>query len=329
MQPPSALISSTDYLTDLIEHISSAQTRVWLIALVIVDDEGTRELVNALEAAAARGVEVNIASDLFFTYRELVKMGTKLGYVRTRLRSMYSFKRRIERAGGKVTWLGQWGLLMFSRRTHTKWTIVDDTVYTYGGVNLYSSGITNNDFMMYTNDRVTADWFVEQQRTILRYDRTGRARRSHDHGDADNRVLIDGGMMGDSLIYRRACALAAQSESVRYISQYAPTGKLLRLLRRTDTTYYFNRWENADSLNRAWLRFDSFIHPAPNSYDRRDYLHAKFILFRLTDGRTAAITGSHNFVAGGGLLGTREVALETYDPEVIEMLEAFFHECVE
>jgi cardiolipin synthase len=59
-------------------------------------------------------------------------------------------------------------------------------------------------------------------------------------------------------------------------------------------------------------------------YNRDQYLHAKFMIFTMPDGKKIALTGSHNFVHGGVLLGTREVALETEDPKVIAQLEDFW-----
>jgi cardiolipin synthase len=44
----------------------------------------------------------------------------------------------------------------------------------------------------------------------------------------------------------------------------------------------------------------------------------------MPDGSKVAVTGSHNFVYGGVLLGTREIALETADPKVVRQLERFF-----
>ena len=48
------------------------------------------------------------------------------------------------------------------------------------------------------------------------------------------------------------------------------------------------------------------------------------MIFTMPDGRKVAITGSHNFVYGGVLLGTREIALETDDPKIVRQLERFF-----
>jgi cardiolipin synthase len=63
-------------------------------------------------------------------------------------------------------------------------------------------------------------------------------------------------------------------------------------------------------------------------YTKEAYLHAKFIIFEMTDGRKIALTGSHNFVNGGVLLGTREIALQTENPQVIAELEGFLKKFV-
>jgi len=54
------------------------------------------------------------------------------------------------------------------------------------------------------------------------------------------------------------------------------------------------------------------------------YLHAKFIIFTMKDGSKTAISGSHNFAYTGVLFGTREIALETTNPQVIGQLESFY-----
>jgi phosphatidylserine/phosphatidylglycerophosphate/cardiolipin synthase-like enzyme len=58
-------------------------------------------------------------------------------------------------------------------------------------------------------------------------------------------------------------------------------------------------------------------------YNHTPYLHAKCMIFEFEDGSKTAITGSHNFVHGGVLLGTREIALKTNNAAVIKQLEAF------
>jgi cardiolipin synthase len=52
------------------------------------------------------------------------------------------------------------------------------------------------------------------------------------------------------------------------------------------------------------------------------------MIFYMPDGRTVALSGSHNFVSAGVILGTREIALETEDPAIVAQLETFFKKYV-
>ena len=318
------LLLPTEYIADLTRSVNEAQYRVNMISLVIREDESTQSLIDALCEAAERGVSVNIGMDIFFTYKELGKHSSRRAYLRKQVQGMRTTKQRLEAAGAKVRWLGQFGATLFSRRTHVKWTVVDDIVYSYGGVNLYDLGIAANDYMFRTDDRRLAERMSAEHELVISTDKAGRSYPSHSFGTAAGAVLVDGGRMFDSIIYRHACDLAEQADRIVYVSQYCPTGKLSRLLKQTDTAFYFNHWQNAeDALNALLIRVSSIVHGITTSYEREQYLHAKFILFYLQDGSVAAITGSHNFVASGGTLGTREVALETRDPAIVAQLEAF------
>jgi cardiolipin synthase len=71
-----------------------------------------------------------------------------------------------------------------------------------------------------------------------------------------------------------------------------------------------------------------FFSRLKTRYTRTRYLHAKFMIFTMADGRKVALTGSHNFSGTGVLLGTREMALQTEDPRIIEQLEEFWKQHV-
>lgn len=318
------LLHSAEYTKQLVKSINRSRSRIDMIALVIRDDDSTRAIIDALCRASRRGVKVSLGTDLYFTYKELGIHASKWSYFRTQLRDMRRTKKQLEEAGASVRWLGQFGATLFSRRTHTKWSIVDDTVYSFGGVNLYDAGIASNDYMFQVKDERLAERMRAEHEMVINTDKAGRSFPSHSFGAKGGAVLIDGGRMFDSLIYRRACNLAEQAERVVYVSQYCPTGRLSRLLNKTNTKFYFNQWQNADdTLNGLLIRVSSFIHRIKTSYKRDKYLHAKFMIFYLVDGTAVAITGSHNFVASGGSLGTREVALETREPSIIRALEQF------
>lgn len=209
-----------------------------------------------------------------------------------------------------------------------KWCVVDDVIYTFGGVNLYGQGIHNNDYMFKVSDPALARTLDDEFERLVRAD-TGRfSFRSRSFHANTGTVHIDGGMPLDSIIYRRACALAEQATSVIYVSQYGPSNKLHRLLKETDTKLYFNpnTIKNASGLSKIVLRLTHLFTHNVTLYKKDQYLHAKFMLFTLPGGKKVAITGSHNFAYGGVLLGTREIALETEDPAIIKQLETFFHD---
>lgn len=137
------------------------------------------------------------------------------------------------------------------------------------------------------------------------------------------KALFDGGIVGQSIIYKRALDLAEKAEHITFVSQYCPSGKLAEYLKKKNAAVYYNRPLQADGLNRFAIRFNQFFTGIKTLYTRPRYLHAKFMIFTMKNGTKVAITGSHNFAYTGVLLGTREIALETKDPEVIEQLEAF------
>lgn len=319
------LLLPLDYVRDLITEIDKAERRVLMIALVITDDEATSKIISAIERASKRGVQVSVGFDLYFTYREIEASSSRLSGIRRQLGRMRAMRRKLTASGAEVRWLGMFGMTLFSRRTHIKWAVVDDVVYSFGGVNLYSGGIANNDYMMRVNDAAIAEQVSAEHHRVIATDRAGVGYDSHAINLANSTILVDGGKVGDSIIYRRALELSRRATQITYVSQYCPTGRLGSTLRRhPNAKIYFNQWQNAhDPLNRVLIRFSSFFHGIKSIYNDKDYLHAKFMIFTLDDDSKIAITGSHNFVAAGGLLGTREVALETSDRTVIEQLENF------
>lgn len=316
------------YISELTASIDAATTRVYLLALVITDDPSVTSVISALERAAQRGVTVRIASDLFFTYHELGVENGRLFNFREQTRVMRQLRKRLKKAGVKLSWLGEGGITMFSRRTHSKWSVVDGTVYAFGGVNLYDDGISNVDYMFQVDDEHLADTLVEEQARIVNADSQLRLYRSHSFGDEYNKILIDGGFTGDSLIYRQACKYAKEATHVLYVSQYCPTGRLNTLLKHTSSDLYFNRWQQASSFNKWLLFVNSKLRGQQSLYQKDRYLHGKFMIFTLTDGQKVALTGSHNFITGGIWLGTREIALESRDPFVIHALESFFRKTI-
>ncbi len=316
------LISPTHYVREAAEAVSKARTRVYLMSMVIADHEATHPLIAAAEEAAKRGVEVVIAGDIF-TFGEVGGGFLPFRYYSHGARSANHMVRNLKKAGVKFHWLGKGRITLYHGRTHSKWCVADDTVYTFGGVNLYEEGIQNIDYMFAHTDTKLADRIVEEQKRVQK----AEARSSNypsvafEHGDMT--VLIDGGIIGQSVIYRRAVELAEKASHITFVSQYCPTGKLSRILKKKSTVLYYNRPLQAEGLNRIVIRIGQFTSGLVTEYKKARYLHAKCIVFTFEDGSKAAITGSHNFAYTGVLLGTREIALETRDPKIIAQLENF------
>lgn len=316
------LLLPNEYLSDAVRRINHAATRVNLLTMIIADDEKTNVLIEALCAAARRGVPVTVTADIF-TYTEIgghFRFNTRRS---KKVRHLTAMQHRLKKSGVKFRWLGTVASSLISGRTHTKWLVVDECVYSFGGVNLYATGIDNIDYMMRLDDSLLADHLVVEQHRIIQSDRENHAYRSHKFGDDTNCILVDGGFFGESIIYRHACKLAHDAVSVTYVSQYCPTGKLGRLLKKTSSTLYFNPWNHANSLNAAAIRVGTTLSGLKTSYTRSAYIHCKCMIFTFADGSKRAITGSHNFSSAGVWLGTREIALETGDPHIINQLERF------
>lgn len=322
------LLTPLEYIEIATAHINRAQEHVSFLCMMVTDDHATDELIDALAAAARRGVTVEVAADTF-TYGEIGGHFVPLKYYTKKTRSITTMSKELTKAGVKFTWLGRFSTLPFTGRTHSKCLVVDDTVYSFGGVNLYDESLSYTDYMFQYKDPLLALELRDEIKRLIRADGSNFAYRSHEFSIGKvGTVLIDGGFQGDSIIYRRAVQLARQSKKVLFVSQYCPAGRLSKALKQTETSLYFNPPQRASFWNKVIIRSNMLFSGHKSMYTRKNYLHAKFMIFTMENGEKIAITGSHNFVPGGVIFGTREMALETRDKKVIKQLEAFFKEKV-
>ncbi|MEP6710159.1 MAG: phospholipase D-like domain-containing protein, partial [Candidatus Saccharibacteria bacterium] len=326
LHPPKLLLPA-DYVKDATKAITHAKKHVSFLCMLVTDDEATDGLIDALCDAAKRGVKVDVAADVF-TYGELSGHFIPTSYYGKKARATTMMTRQFEESGVNFNWLGRFANTPITGRTHIKWCVVDDIIYSFGGVNLYDLGIKNSDYMFKVVDRTLAFTLSEEYGRLVRADNGHFAYRSRSIQSNIGTVHIDGGLPLDSVIYRRACALTKEATSVLFVSQYCATGKLSRLLKRTNSKLYFNTGKQATLINRVIIDLSSFFTANKTLYRRKNYLHAKFMIFDMPDGKRIALTGSHNFVHGGVLLGTREVALETSNKKIIDQLEKFYRDFV-
>lgn len=319
------LIKAADVIENLTKDIAQAKKRVSVISTILTDDQTTRPMTRALKAASKRGVKVDVAIDIF-TFGELANNFTPFKKYKTKFNSIRTLKKQFRKNKVNFIWLGKAKFFVLSGRTHTKWVVIDDIVYCFGGINLYDTGLKTADYFFKFKDSEVAGLLMETYKNILKSDRTGSGYKSHTVHYKDCKILIDGGFVGDSLIYKRAVELSAKAKSAVLVTQYAPYGKFAKNLKKIDSTLYFNSPNNASFLNKMTIKFGMMRSGLKTDYARPRYIHAKFIIFTMPNGKKIAISGSHNLVSGGGLLGTREIAIETSNPKYIKLLEKFIEQ---
>jgi cardiolipin synthase len=319
---PATLLLPQEYMADATRRIHEAKRRVRVMALTIADEAETAALLDALVTAARRGVDVHVAADTF-TYADAAGRFVPKRYLTKRRRASMDMAKKLTEAGATFDWLGQEGGLPWRGRTHTKFCVVDDTIYSFGGVNVDDHGATNVDFML----RITDHRLAEDLVRVYARTRHANSRRSGFRSSAlkygKDQVLVDGGIPGDSIIYRRALKYARKSTRIVFVSQYCPTGELGKVIASRPHEMWFNPPRNASRFNRLLIAASMVMTRHHTLYRKRQYLHAKAIVFYLKSGKRVAITGSHNFVRGGVTLGTREIALQTKSSVVIDQIEAF------
>lgn len=317
------LITAKKYTNNVIKDIKTAKHSIYLTTTTFHNDcRQVENLITALSQAVSRGVYVSVLVDTL-TYTEF--RGTFLNLKNHFFRGVKAMKleKQLRSAGIDFHWVGRNSSIGFAGRTHCKWIIIDDIVYSFGGININQESFENTDYMFRVVDKKLADWIahihkiIGEEKIYPKVLPNGKFELS-----SSTKIWFDGGFFSNSRIYRQACQLASDSDNIIYVSQYSPTGRLFRLIQgRPKFSLYFNRLKNSTFLNSLILRLGRKSHWL-NKYRHSNYLHAKFILSTKNNQKTL-LTGSHNFVRGSGIIGTREIAIETTDPGIISEIEKF------
>lgn len=316
------LIPARSYIETVSHSIDNAQKRIVSTSLIFLNDPSTKRLVTSLATASRRGVDVSVNAD-FSSFSYSAGGVRPASYFSSHVASAKSSREILIKSGAEFHWMGQNVWFMFAGRTHSKWIVVDDEVFTFGGMNISHKATRNTDYMFHFKDHHLAHKLISEHNRIQSANKLGATYKSH-HFECDyGTVLVDGGMVGDSLIYKRACELAEQASSISLVSQYCPSGRLGRAIKSKDHKVYFNNPHNLDFLTKGLITYAQKVSGLTNLYARKKYIHAKYMIVELPDGTSRAITGSHNFTPAGVWAGTREIALETSDETIINKLKDF------
>jgi cardiolipin synthase len=168
-----------------------------------------------------------------------------------------------------------------------------------------------------------AEQISQQHMAIIEAEKTHRLYPGYKSETDYGIMYIDSGERHISIIYDRLLELSEQAEHVLVVTQYCPSGALARHLRGKSDIYY-NQPGQASFPSSLLIKYGEIRTGLHSRYARSSYLHAKFMIFTMPGGEKIAMTGSHNFSYSGVMFGTREVEIETSNPDIIKQLEAFY-----
>lgn len=335
--------SKQTYLTDITTRIAQAGSGDQITLMTMLYDPADpmiAGLTNALCKAAANGAQVLLIVDAHIFLRRIYgpfAIPGKLFWSRNfndRNRStdpVLLALQRIEEAGGRTAILNVPDRRFtnpFGRRSHIKFTLINDQVY-IGGCNLQSHD--EIDVMVGWHDPHIANYLRDITNKLHATPRTNIVFDVIDTNlivDEASTLFIDSGTPGQSLIYDEALKLIDEArESIFITCQFFPSGIARHLeaahKRGAKVTIVYNNpdkdhWPNK-FIHRAFLDIEHLRRPS--SFFERElprkmpYLHAKIIATE-----SAAFVGSHNYLRTGVNWGTAEIALLRRDPAFAQSL---------
>lgn len=311
------LVDARQYPIHLAKECHSAKKRIVIAAMFVFLDDSTTPLFEALHAALARGVSVEIIYDAYTKYILAPASAHRGNLLRARqqIKDTSAEMERLRSHGAHVTMLGSSRKNPYKDVFHQKFTIIDAIVYFAGGCNFSGDSFQNIDYMLKTHNAELAEQLIQQI-----------PRKHHNSSwriDTRTTLLLDGGAPGTSLIYQKAEALATDAETIMFVSQLCPSGELTTILRGKNALCYFNRPTRMSGPAVASQIVDQARYRIRNSYHHNRFIHAKYMLFTMPDGSKKLLSGSHNFSLRGVTYGTRELAIESTNKALWYQLEKF------
>lgn len=301
------------YYQDLLRHIPGAKQRIVIHSMALYWGERTLPIARLLEDAVKRGIEVRIVGDTYCKFELRTRPLMETGSYPWRKTAVIN--KRLQDLGVRVTYMGKIGINPFKNRCHSKITLIDNYIWTFGGINFTDRSFENYDYMLHTQNTVLADQLYTLVRRIEENSPTPFPDTS-DELDDQNTMLFDGGKQGSSVIYETACSLAANAKKIYLVSQMCPSGILAERINQTDNECYFVTPAQTSTPNNIGILIDQARYKIKNQYKKNTYIHAKFILTIDNDGTKHILSGSNNFSWRGVAYGTKEIALHSTDPKL-------------
>jgi cardiolipin synthase len=319
--PAMRFVSAEDYYTALVRGIPKATRRIIIHAMDIRWGPRCDVLAPLLSEAAKRGVQVQIVGDAYSRFQaRMPRLNRAKG---ASWQHSVTVNERLRADGVIVTYIGKLGFNPFAGRTHSKITLLDDHIFTFGGVNFTDDSFDNTDYMLEMHDPILADRLARLVKRIASNQLVLSDLEEQVGGNAT--LLFDGGQPKTSTIYDTACRIVSQAKKVYYVSQMCPSGRLAKLIKATDYECYFIRPGQADIPSNLALMADKQRYHIKNSYHGEKYIHAKFILTEDKNGTRHLVSGSNNFSWRGIAYGTKEIAVHSTDDRLWQDFYSFLN----
>ena len=330
------LLESVDFFVDIIKEIQSAKSRIWIQTMALEACHMTNLIIHHLKEAVGRGVDVRIVYDAysnfiidnnFVTIPSLKKENRQYNRFLlacfTQLKTSLQSSFLVNVTNVPIGFLRNMPLHGIMGRDHKKITIIDDVGY-LGGLNFTNLDARRKDFMFKMNN------YSIVCRLAQIFENSFNNQNSDKNllwCDINNTVLTDAGESSKSSIIELVYDLVtAETQSIKIISPFTPTGNLRKLL--NNATIRGVKVEVYTSEIKS-LGFKPILSQIIHNFGHEKILfdiirfpgivHAKAILFA----EHTAIFGSHNFDELLVFLGTEEVSLYTKDPAIISQLKNY------
>ena len=305
------LLTASEYYQELLDAIKNTQERIVICSMTTDSSNKVSALLDQIEAALKRGVSVVMIFDKYGV--SLLSEGNLANV--SRRNSTINRLNELKRRGAEIHIVGGIGLNPYANRMHIKATVLDDVVYTFGGVNFQGS-FANNDIMFKVENKSILDFVLRQLDNV----KSGEVHDKEAVIDHTTSALIDGGVHGRSIIYERALELANKSKEIYLVSRMCPSGSLGSAISDLNGSCYFNRPSHMTFPTNYSIIIDQLRTGVKNQYLVNKNVHAKFILFKHLDGTKSFISGSNNFNWRGVKFGTKEIAVYSKDEQLWQEL---------
>lgn len=325
------------FFHDMLEKVYAAKKRIWIQSMLFEYSEGTKLLEKALIDAAKRHVDVHITLDWIqnrsthgeFSVFPINKSNTYAYNLQRQTQAMF---KRLEKAGVKVTITNvpffSFTPLPYIRRNHRKIILIDEYAW-MGGVNLIDPSLPIQDFMVRFNNTKLTKVLTQ---VFLSSNKKQRENANYTISPS-NQLLVDNGIMGNSIIYKNSLdAIQQAHKNIIFVAYILPDGQLLhKLIQKSKENiavtiitsprkdHVFTKYPHRGLYLASLLRLKRY--PKIRIIYSHAPIHAKILLI---DGNKL-LFGSHNFVGIGGLIGTKEIAMQTTEASLIKQIQSFIN----